>query len=494
MTRFITAIICAILWVNLHAQQNPSLITDTIYYTNNWGISGKGNFVYYRIATFHPDSMYFVGPFVDYYASGAILEKGQYDDEGAKTGHFTRYYNNGYLYSEGSFVNNEALGDWLYYYRDGALREKISFSESDYTVVDYFNPAGKQKVRNGTGKWKFSLRISGYRSPYMVGVFEKGEKIGEWKVRDETSKMLMKEIYNGGVFRHGVVIKEDDVESYTEPIISKKSLMANNHKIIEAFRFNDWVTQEQYPYFKSRPRNREEVLSRRETKRQRSAKPVGGMSAFYRRVGSNLNYPHEARRSGIEGRVYVSFIVKKDGTLADLRVVKGIGGGCDEEAVRVIAQGPKWIPPVENGDTLEVSMVLPLIFRLTGSKPQKVKPSQSATTIKDLPIADEGDEIFTIVQDNAEPEGGMETFYEYVKQNLVYPEEARKKGVAGRVYVQLVVEKDGSISNMKVAKGLGLECDKEAYRLVKSYPAWKVGKQRGENVRQRIILPVVFKL
>ena len=79
--------------------------------------------------------------------------------------------------------------------------------------------------------------------------------------------------------------------------------------------------------------------------------PVGGMKAFYAYVGKQMKYPAQARRMGIEGKVYVTFVVGKDGALTDVRVLKGIGAGCDEEAVRVLSAAPKWKPGKQRGST-----------------------------------------------------------------------------------------------------------------------------------------------
>lgn len=92
--------------------------------------------------------------------------------------------------------------------------------------------------------------------------------------------------------------------------------------------------------------------------------PVGGIRAFYEYVGNNLKYPARASRTGIEGRVFVEFIVEKDGSLTDLKVAKGIGGGCDEEAIRVITGAPKWIPGKQRGNPVRVRMVMPIMFKL----------------------------------------------------------------------------------------------------------------------------------
>lgn len=92
--------------------------------------------------------------------------------------------------------------------------------------------------------------------------------------------------------------------------------------------------------------------------------PRGGMQAFYQFVAENLKYPTRASRTGIEGRVFVQFVVEKDGTLTDVQVVRGIGGGCDEEAIRVVSLAPKWNPGKQRGRPVRVRMVLPIVFKL----------------------------------------------------------------------------------------------------------------------------------
>ncbi|UXP34207.1 energy transducer TonB [Reichenbachiella agarivorans] len=92
--------------------------------------------------------------------------------------------------------------------------------------------------------------------------------------------------------------------------------------------------------------------------------PVGGMTAFYQYVGQNIKYPYEASKKDIEGRVFVQFVVNSQGEIADVKVVKGIGGGCDEEAARIIAQAPKWNPGKQRGKPVSVRMVIPITFKL----------------------------------------------------------------------------------------------------------------------------------
>lgn len=104
------------------------------------------------------------------------------------------------------------------------------------------------------------------------------------------------------------------------------------------------------------------------------------------------------------------------------------------------------------------------------------------------------DEIFMVVEEAATPVGGMQAFYEYVGKKLKYPAQARRMNIEGKVFVEFVVNRDGSIQDVKAIKGIGAGCDEEAVRVIQSAPAWKPGKQRGKAVRQRMVLPITFRL
>lgn len=90
----------------------------------------------------------------------------------------------------------------------------------------------------------------------------------------------------------------------------------------------------------------------------------GGMEAWYQYLNKNLKYPTQARRMGIEGTVYVVFVVNTDGTIQDVELLRGIGGGCDEEAIRVVSSAPKWTPGKQRGRPVRVRMRLPVRFKL----------------------------------------------------------------------------------------------------------------------------------
>lgn len=90
----------------------------------------------------------------------------------------------------------------------------------------------------------------------------------------------------------------------------------------------------------------------------------GGEEALYKYLAGNITYPQKAKESGIQGRVFVTFIVEQDGSISDVRVLRGIGGGCDEESIRVVKTMPKWIPGKQRGKPVRVQYNLPVKFSL----------------------------------------------------------------------------------------------------------------------------------
>jgi protein TonB len=103
-------------------------------------------------------------------------------------------------------------------------------------------------------------------------------------------------------------------------------------------------------------------------------------------------------------------------------------------------------------------------------------------------------ETFIIVETPAKPMGGYPAFYKFIKKKLKYPKQARRMGVEGKVYVEFIIDETGEITNVKALKGIGAGCDEEAKRVMKLAPKWTVPKQRGVPVKQKIVVPIVFKL
>ena len=104
------------------------------------------------------------------------------------------------------------------------------------------------------------------------------------------------------------------------------------------------------------------------------------------------------------------------------------------------------------------------------------------------------EEIFLVVEEDADFPGGLEALSKYLSENIKYPQLAKENNIEGRVFVSFVVEKDGRVGNIKILRDIGGGCGAEAVRVVKSMPRWKPGKQRGKPVRSQFNLPVNFSL
>ena len=217
----------------------------------------------------------------------------------------------------------------------------------------------------------------------------------------------------------------------------------------------------------------------------------GGEAAMMKFVAENVKYPQEAKDKDIAGRVFVGFVVEKDGSISNVKVLRGIGGGCDEEAVRVISSMPKWKPGIKDGKPVRVSYMMPLTFKLTEGQP--AKPSKKSDTNKPDMKPDKNG-VYQIVEEMPVFPGGEQALMDYVSKNVVYPQEAQEKGISGRVFVSFIVEKDGSVNEVKVMRGIGGGCDEESVRVIKAMPKWKPGKMKGKPVRVSYMMPITFRL
>ena len=104
------------------------------------------------------------------------------------------------------------------------------------------------------------------------------------------------------------------------------------------------------------------------------------------------------------------------------------------------------------------------------------------------------EEVFLVVEDDPEFPGGLSALSQYLASNIKYPQLAKENNITGKVFVSFVVEKDGSVGQVKILRDIGGGCGAEAVRVVKSMPKWKPGKQRGKPVRTQFNLPVDFSL
>ncbi len=177
------------------------------------------------------------------------------------------------------------------------------------------------------------------------------------------------------------------------------------------------------------------------------------------------------------------------------------------------AEAPPPPPPPPPPETMveKVKFTAPVVVEdttiETGLATQDDLSSKTNTDVPteevEVEIKDEGPkvietpvqaEIFTVVEEQPGYPGGEESRIRFLQENIKYPEEAKELGIQGKVFVTFVVEADGSITDVRVLRGIGGGCDEEALRVVRSMPRWVPGKQRGVPVRVQFNLPIKFTL
>jgi TonB family protein len=319
MLKPILIALMSILFVDIsYAQKNDS----SVYYLNKKGavVINKED-ADYKMVFLPPDSTVDKSLFIikGYYKSGKLKLLGYSKTNSLNLkfqGKVTVFFPDGNKMRITNYENGEMTGDIIEFYPNGMFynRETISksFTREEKTLLqDCSDSNGKVLAKNGNGTW---LKLNGEltrvteEGPVVNGIEE-----GEWHSH-----------------------KSDSVETITEykngKIVSVAGAYKSGAKI--------------YSYVEKAP-----------------AFP-GGQEGFGKFIGSNIKYPVEAKKNNIHGKVIVSFVVEKDGSLSEINIVKGIGSACDEEAINVMKLSPKWKPGMHNGKAVRVFLSVPINFTL----------------------------------------------------------------------------------------------------------------------------------
>ncbi|GAB2969719.1 hypothetical protein GCM10027048_45780 [Hymenobacter coalescens] len=227
---------------------------------------------------------------------------------------------------------------------------------------------------------------------------------------------------------------------------------------------------------------------------EKPAEPAGGAQAYADYLGDKLNYPTAALQAGVQGTVEVTMVVEKTGATSNWQVTKSLLPECDAEALRLVKAGPRWKPAEHRGGVVRQRVTLPITFQIpAGSEAAAGSAAAGADQSSAAPAADAG--LQTITPDEpARPVGGTDAWFEWVQQTLKYPALARQRKIQGKVQMEFFIEKDGSLSNIKPVRRLGSGLDEEAIRIVKSSPKWQPAKYKGQPIRQKMVLPILFQL
>lgn len=223
----------------------------------------------------------------------------------------------------------------------------------------------------------------------------------------------------------------------------------------------------------------------------------GGDKARVEYTVAHTQYPDDARKAGIEGTVYIQFVVTETGEVDNVIIMKGVHQSLDRIANTAIKNMPRWIPAVKDNRPVSYQMTMPIKFELSDKDKSQLKNSGSVynpATEPVVPQKNEGMEIFTVVEVAPQFPGGDDARIEFISKNISYPEQAKKEGIQGTVYITFVVQPDGSITDAKVLRGIGGGLDEIAIAAVQKMPKWEPGKVKGEPVPVQFNMPIKFKL
>ena len=219
----------------------------------------------------------------------------------------------------------------------------------------------------------------------------------------------------------------------------------------------------------------------------------GGIQKFYDFFGTNLKYPKPAVENNIQGTLYITFVIEKDGSLTGIKLEgRPLGYGTEDEAIRVLKLSKKWNPGLQDGKLVRVKYNIPIKFKLPNRK-----PNPTTATAKAEPARVESNVVYDHVSMETPPTypGGIAKFYEFVGKNISYPTAAAEAKVKGTVYVTYTIEADGSLTDIKVeGRKLGSGLDEEAIRVIKLSRKWNPGLINGVPARVKYNIPIKFAI
>jgi len=227
-------------------------------------------------------------------------------------GRYVAYYPSGRKKSTGTFKEGKLSGSRVEYYPTGKFYNSINCLPGDRVLYNTcMDSLGKTLAENGTGDWiGFD---ENFTKIIVQGKIANGVRDGEWRERmnDTVTKI--------NNYQNGILTSSDEVDASGKTIFKPVEVVPS------------------FP---------------------------GGMEAFFHFLAKNLRYPATARENGIQGKVVLSFVVEIDGSLTDMKVKGSVGGGCDEEAMRVIKLSAPWTPGTQGGKPVRVAYSVPVSFTM----------------------------------------------------------------------------------------------------------------------------------
>jgi TonB family protein len=178
------------------------------------------------------------------------------------------------------------------------------------------------------------------------------------------------------------------------------------------------------------------------------------------------HYPDSAKARRIEGKVYVQFVVKKTGDISDIKILRSPDTLLSQEAIRIVKLMPNWNPGKNlRGDSVDVRMVLPIKFEINH------------------------DELYKVLETQPKFPSGDSKLFEFLGKSIKYPELDTQNGIRSKFYLEFIIKKNGSLSNLSLLKNESQEFYKNIALAFNDMPKWNPGIQRGKPVRTKMVLP-----
>lgn len=312
MGKVILAVLfCFTLTITAHAQKRD---TAAYYMDGNNNVATTESLAFYIRYIYPPTPegpLYMVK---DYFKSGKpkfITHSLNGDPENMNTyqGTFISYFANGKKKRVGTYRDSKLTGEYIDYYISGRPYCSVSQTPTGVYLKECSDTSGRVIAENGNGKW---IKYNENFTQFITGNITNGKEEGEW-VGVTADSVKFTQQYSKGEFKGGDVYL----------------------KTGKPFHFTQLDVQ---PGF------------------------VGGPDALNRYLSKNIKYPKEASKNDVKGRVILTFVVDGSGTVTDAKILRGIGSGCDEEALRVINASPTWNPGIQNGMPVRVQYSIPIAF------------------------------------------------------------------------------------------------------------------------------------
>jgi len=281
------------------------------------------------------------------------------------------------------------------------LLARVALQSADYPIANHFNNSLTLKridmmktAKTKLSRWKIAMI-----APLLIGLFvliacqdQVMNDIQEIAKNSTVASLIPIEVQN----RLVILQKENPTKEYilmeinNEDVKTLSKLGSQSLNIVHTDKNSDGEGRsfcilekgEQTNQLAKMTATQDEVF----TIVEESASPVNGLTEFYAYIAKNLSYPISARTKGIQGKVFVEFIITKDGSITEVKAVKGIGEGCDEAATTVVASAAKWNPGRVKGAAVNQRMVLPITFMLDGSDKKIEESKTESKTMSEMVV------------------------------------------------------------------------------------------------------------